>query len=51
MSKEIEDRKFNPKLVLSEIKTTLVNLSGIPESAHSFVTGSLYETLNSDSTF
>lgn len=51
MSKEIEDRKYNPKLVLSEIKTTLVNLSGIPESAHSFVTGSLYETLNSDSPF
>lgn len=51
MSKEIEDRKFSPKQVFADSKSSLVNLSGIPESAHSYATGSLYETLSADSAF
>ncbi|MCG6144733.1 transcription-repair coupling factor [Leptospira bandrabouensis] len=51
MSKETEDIKFNPKQVLADSKSSLVNLSGIPEPAHSFTTASLYKTLSSDLTF
>lgn len=51
MTKEIQIRPYEPKEVFAEAKDTLVSLSGIPESAHSFVTSELFQNKYAKNTF